>query len=378
MTSIDGGCLGVQYVKDGKIAATVMQFPKLMATRGVELRRRFRQDRKEAERVYRYRCDSYYRQAVPGPALKGYKVRPGELLGLGCSPRVLSTLPFNEIAWVRAPATPQKIVLRSRICLLAREGRSNRQIARELNISRPTVILWREHFAQAGVAGIEHEPPRKPSSRRLDAEQSRRIVETTLHSSPKDATHWSTRSLARHLGLSHMSVARVWDANGLQPHRIKTFKLSRDKHFVEKLTDVVGLYLNPPDKALVFCVDEKSQIQALDRTQPGLPLKRGRCGTMTHDYVRHGTTTLFAALNVLEGTVIGECFNRHRHEEFLKFLRQVDRQTPSGLDLHLIVDNYATHKHPSVTALDRETSSLQSALHPNEFLLAKPRRALVC
>jgi transposase len=252
-------------------------------------------------------------------------------------------------AWVRAPATPQKIVLRSRICLLAREGRSNRQIARELNVSRPTVILWRKHFAQAGVAGIEREPPRKPSSRRLNAEQSRRIVETTLHSSPKDATHWSTRSLARHLGFSHMSVARIWDANGLQPHRIKTFKLSRDKHFVEKLTDVVGLYLNPPDKALVFCVDEKSQIQALDRTQPGLPLKRGRCGTMTHDYVRHGTTTLFAALNVLEGTVIGECFRRHRHKEFLKFLRQVDRQTPRGLDLHLIVDNYATHKHPSVT-----------------------------
>jgi transposase len=251
-------------------------------------------------------------------------------------------------AWVRAPSTPQKIVLRSRICLLAREGRSNRQIARELNTSRPTVVLWRERFAQAGVPGIEHEPPRKPSSRRLDAEQSRRIVETTLRSSPSDATHWSTRSLARHLGISHMSVARVWDANGLQPHRIKTFKLSGDKHFVEKLTDVVGLYLNPPDKALVFCVDEKSQIQALDRTQPGLPLKRGRCGTMTHDYVRHGTTTLFAALNVLEGTVIGECFSRHRHKEFLKFLRQVDRQTPPGLDLHLIVDNYATHKHPSV------------------------------
>ena len=177
---------------------------------------------------------------------------------------------------MRSPSTPQKIVLRSRICLLAKEGRSNRQIARELNISRPTVILWREHFGRAGVAGVEHEPPRKASSRRLNAEQSRRIVETTLHSSPKDATHWSTRSLARHLGLSHMSVARVWDANGLQPHRIKTFKLSRDKHFVEKLTDVVGLYLNPPDKALVFCVDEKSQIQALDRTQPGLPLKRGR------------------------------------------------------------------------------------------------------
>jgi transposase len=147
-----------------------------------------------------------------------------------------------------------------------------------------------------------------------------------------------------------MTVARVWDRHGLQPHRVRTFKLSRDKQFVEKLTDVVGLYLNPPDKALVFCVDEKSQIQALDRTQPGLPMKRGRCGTMTHDYVRHGTTTLFAALNVLEGTVIGECFSRHRHEEFLKFLRQVDRQTPAGLDLHLVIDNYATHKHPAVKA----------------------------
>jgi transposase len=145
-----------------------------------------------------------------------------------------------------------------------------------------------------------------------------------------------------------MTVARIWDSHGLQPHRVRTFKLSRDKQFVEKLTDVVGLYLNPPDKALVFCVDEKSQIQALDRTQPGLPLKRGRCGTMTHDYVRHGTTTLFAALNVLDGTVIGSCFERHRHEEFLKFLRGVDRQTPSGMDLHLIVDNDATHKHPKV------------------------------
>ena len=145
-----------------------------------------------------------------------------------------------------------------------------------------------------------------------------------------------------------MTVARVWDRHGLQPHRVRTFKLSRDKAFVEKLTDVVGLYLNPPDKALVLCVDEKSQIQALDRTQPGLPLKKGRCGTMTHDYVRHGTTTLFAALNVLEGTVIGECFDRHRHEEFLHFLRQIDRQTPVGYDLHLIVDNYATHKHPRV------------------------------
>jgi transposase len=251
-------------------------------------------------------------------------------------------------AWVRAPSTPQKIVLRARICLLAHEGKSNRQIAEQLHTSRPTVILWRKRFQETGVAGLEHEPSRPPHVNRSAETLIKRIVDTTLQSTPADATHWSTRTLGRHLGISHMTVARVWDRHGLQPHRVRTFKLSRDKAFVEKLTDVVGLYLNPPDKALVLCVDEKSQIQALDRTQPGLPLKKGRCGTMTHDYVRHGTTTLFAALNFLEGTVIGECFDRHRHEEFLHFLRQIDRQTPAGYDLHLIVDNYATHKHPSV------------------------------
>jgi transposase len=251
-------------------------------------------------------------------------------------------------AWVRAPSTPQKVALRSRICLLAHEGQSNRQIALQLHTSRPTVILWRKRFQKAGVAGLEHEPSRPPHVKRSTESLVKRIVDTTLQTTPADATHWSTRTLGRHLGISHMTVARVWDRHGLQPHRVRTFKLSRDKAFVEKLTDVVALYLNPPDKALVFCVDEKSQIQALDRTQPGLPFKKGRCGTMTHDYVRHGTTTLFAALNVLEGTVIGECFDRHRHEEFLRFLRQIDRQTPAGYDLHLIVDNYATHKHPSV------------------------------
>jgi transposase len=251
-------------------------------------------------------------------------------------------------AWVRAPSTPQKVVLRARICLLARTGLSNHRIARDLRTSRPTVLLWRHRFAAAGVVGLEHEPPRGPSVQRLGKEQVRVIVETTLQTTPPDATHWSMRTLAEYLGVSHMTVARVWDQHGLQPHRVRPFKLSRDKQFVEKLTDVVGLYLNPPDKALVLCVDEKSQIQALDRTQPGLPLKRGRCGTLTHDYVRHGTTTLFAALNVLDGKVIGECFTRHRHEEFLKFLRQVDRQTPPERELHLIVDNYATHKHPQV------------------------------
>jgi transposase len=255
----------------------------------------------------------------------------------------------NQIEhWVRAPSTPQKVVLRARICLLAHKGLPNRRIAQDLNTSRPTVILWRNHFLKNGVAGLEHELPRKVSSRRTDEDQITAIVNATLHTKPDDATHWSCRTMAEKFGVSHMTVSRIWDSHGLQPHRVRTFKLSRDKQFVEKLTDVVGLYLNPPDRALVLCVDEKSQIQALDRTQPGLPMKKGRCGTMTHDYVRHGTTTLFAALNVLDGTIIGSCFDRHRHEEFLKFLRQLDRDTPAGVDLHLIVDNYATHKHPKV------------------------------
>jgi transposase len=185
-------------------------------------------------------------------------------------------------------------------------------------------------------------------SRRLPAAKVRQIVEATLHTTPRDATHWSTRTMAKTQGVSRASVQRVWDAHGLQPHRVETFKLSRDKRFVEKLTDVVGVYLNPPDKAIVFCVDEKSQIQALDRTQPGLPMKKGRCGTMTHDYKRNGTTCLFAALNVLEGKVIGSCYPRHRNVEFRKFLRTIDRQTPKGLAIHLILDNYGTHNHPKV------------------------------
>ena len=250
--------------------------------------------------------------------------------------------------WVRAGATPQKIVLRSRICLLAHEGQPNYQIAQQLKTSRPTVLLWRERFHQAGPAGLAEDAPHGASPQRLEETQVKAVVEATLHTTPADATHWTTRTMARRMGLSHMTVARIWDAHGLQPHRVKTFKLSRDKQFVEKLTDVVGLYLNPPDRALVLCVDEKSQVQALDRTQPGLPMKKGRCGTMTHDYTRHGTTCLFAALDVLAGTVIGSCYPRHRHEEFLKFLRQIDRQTQPDLDLHLILDNYGTHKHPSV------------------------------
>jgi transposase len=251
-------------------------------------------------------------------------------------------------AWVRARNTPQTVALRARICLLASEGMPNNAIAKRLETSRPTVLLWRKRFNERGVLGLSEEAPKGPSKRRLSRSKVDEIVQATLHTKPPGATHWSVRTMAKAQGVSPASVARIWQAHGLKPHRVKTFKLSKDKRFIEKLTDVVGLYLNPPDKAMVLCVDEKSQIQALDRTQPGLPMKKGRCGTMTHDYKRNGTTTLFAALNVLDGTVIGSCYPRHRHEEFLKFLRRIDRETPNGMNLHLIVDNYGTHKHPNV------------------------------
>ncbi len=251
-------------------------------------------------------------------------------------------------AWVHARNTPQKIVFRSRIVLLAASGQPNRRIAQELKTSRPTVILWRQRFLSSGPVALTEDEPGRGRKAGVSVEKVKQIVEATLHSQPVCATHWSVRTMAVAQSVSPATVQRIWDAHGLQPHRSKTFKLSRDKRFVEKLTDVVGLYLNPPDKALVLCFDEKSQIQALDRTQPGLPMKKGRCGTMTHDYKRHGTTTLFAVLNVLEGTVIGECMARHRHQEFLKFLRKIDRETPADLTLHLILDNYSAHKHDAV------------------------------
>jgi len=250
--------------------------------------------------------------------------------------------------WVRAHSTPQSVVTRSRIILLSGEGVPNNRVAKELAISRPTVILWRKRFAAGGpqvLTEIEAGRGRRPT---FAAKTVKRIVDATRNSKPDDATHWSCRSMAKVAGVSPATVQRIWDAHGLQPHRVETFKFSRDPKFVEKLTDVVGLYLNPPDKAMVLCVDEKSQIQALDRTQPGLPMKKGRCATMTHDYKRNGTTTLFAALNVLEGRVIGQCLPRHRHQEFLKFLRQLDREFPKEIPLHLILDNYGTHKHPNV------------------------------
>lgn len=240
-------------------------------------------------------------------------------------------------AWIRAHNTPQSIVLRAKIVLLAADGLSNVRVAREAGVSRPTVILWRKRFLQGGPEAIATILPGRGHPVTYTSEQVQRIVEATTQTKPPGATHWSTRSMARAQGVSKATVQRIWSAHGLQPHRTKRFKLSSDRRFTEKLTDVVGLYLNPSDKAIVLCVDEKSQIQALQRTQPGLPMKKGRCGTMTHDYKRYGTTTLFAALNILDGRVVGECMAKHRHREFPK-------ETP----LHLIVDNYGTHKQPRV------------------------------
>ena len=250
--------------------------------------------------------------------------------------------------WQRASGTSQSVALRCRIIMLGAQGVSNNQISQQLGVSRPTILLWRERFDAGGPQALTEIAPGRGRPPVIDAAKVKRIVEATTRTKPRAATHWSCRTMAKAQGVSPATIQRIWDANGLQPHRTKTFKLSTDKQFVEKLKDVVGLYLNPPDKALVLCVDEKSQIQALDRTQPGLPLKKGRCGTMTHDYKRNGTTTLFAAINVLDGKVIGECLPRHRHQEFLKFLRRIDREFPQQLDLHLIVDNYGTHKQPNV------------------------------
>ena len=250
--------------------------------------------------------------------------------------------------WVRGHDTPRSLLTRCHIVLRAAQGVPNRRIAHDLRVSRPTVILWRERFEAGGAVALTEIQKGRGRRRTIPASKVKAIVEATLHSTPPAATHWSCRTMAKAQGVSPATVNRIWDEHGLQPHRVENFKLSRDRKFVEKLTDVVGLYLDPPEKAIVLCFDEKPQIQALDRSQPGLPIKKGRCGTMTHDYKRNGTTTLFAALNMLDGKVIGQCLPRHRHQEFLKFLRHLDREMPQGLKLHLIVDNYSTHKKDTV------------------------------
>jgi len=252
--------------------------------------------------------------------------------------------------WSRGRSLPHRQVIRARIVTMAAAGVDSQDIAKVLTVSRPTVQLWRQRFLALRVGGLEKDAPRPGRNPRIPPEKINAVVEATLHSTPRNATHWSTRSMAQAQGLSEASVRRIWRQHNLKPHLIETFKLSRDKRFVEKLHDVVGLYLNPPDKALVLCVDEKSQIQALDRTQPLLPLRPGIPARQTHDYKRNGTTTLFAALSMLDGKVIGDCMPRHRHQEFIRFLRRIDAETPPELDLHLIVDNYGTHKHPRVVS----------------------------
>lgn len=250
--------------------------------------------------------------------------------------------------WANGKRFPLRLIQRAQIIQLSARGIFSHKIAQRLNVSRPTVQLWRERFLALRLSGLEKDAPRPGRFPKISQKKVAAIVNATLHTTPPDATHWSTRSMAKAQRVSKDSVQRIWKQYNLKPHLIKKFKLSSDKRFLEKLYDIVGLYLNPPDKAIVLCVDEKSQIQALERTQPLLPMRPGIPARQTHDYTRHGTTTLFAALNMLNGTVIGDCMPRHRHQEFIRFLQIIDTKTPTDLDLHLIVDNYGTHKHPRV------------------------------
>jgi transposase len=243
-----------------------------------------------------------------------------------------------------------KHVCRARIVLHSAERLPALEVARRADASRPAVWRWQQRFAEEGVDGLLRDKTRKPGKAPLGKEREQRIVALTCAEPPHEATHWTTRAMARAVKVSATSVRRIWKAHNLQPHRLRTFKRSNDPKFAEKLHDIVGLYMDPPAHALVLSIDEKSQIQALDRTQPGLPLKPGKCGTMTHDYKRHGTTTLFAALNVFDGTVIGRCMQRHRHQEFIRFLNAVEAEVPAGKLIHVVLDNYATHKHPKVLA----------------------------
>ena len=247
----------------------------------------------------------------------------------------------------RSGRTSVRLAERSRIVLLAAQGMQNKDIAEQLGIGRVQVARWRQRYLESGIEGIERDLPRGAPPLKVDVKQ---LVQLTTQSKPEAATHWSTRTLAAELGVAASTVWRHWHSHGLKPHVVRGFKVSRDPQFAEKLEDIVGLYMSPPEHAMVLCCDEKSQVQALDRTQPGLPMKKGRAATMTHDYKRNGTTTLFAALNVLDGQVIGQCQKQHTHVEWLKFLKQIDRQTPKDKTLHLIADNYATHKHPNVQA----------------------------
>src|SRR6267142_2743657 len=248
----------------------------------------------------------------------------------------------------RARSLSARWVERARIVLRAADGLQDQQIAEELSITPEKAARWRNRFLDGGLPALHKDAPRPGRTRTITDAAVKRVIDKTTREKPDNATHWSTRTMAAAVGLSEASVRRIWHANGLKPHLVRTFKVSNDPHFAEKLQSIVGLYLNPPQHAIVLCADEKSQIQALDRTQPGLPLKKGRCGTMTHDYKRNGTTTLFAALEVAQGKVIGQCYARHRHQDFLKFLQRLDAEFASEIELHVVMDNYGTHKEPHV------------------------------
>jgi transposase len=248
----------------------------------------------------------------------------------------------------RSRSASVRLAERSRIVLLAAEGRNNYEIAARLDITRQKAGRWRNRFVEQGLSGIEKDAPRSGRIPTISRRKRARIVKKTLEEKPLNATHWSRASMAKAVGVSESTVGKIWRTHGLKPHLSRTFKLSNDKQFAQKLEDVIGLYLSPPENAIVLSCDEKSQMQALDRTQPGLPLKKGRCGTMTHDYKRNGTTTLFAALNILDGSVIGTCMPKHRHQEWIRFLNQIKRAVPKDKEIHIICDNYATHKHQKV------------------------------
>jgi len=263
----------------------------------------------------------------------------------------LSAADRRQLAAIMADRnSPQKHVWRARIVLLTAEGCGTAEIMRLADASKTTVWRWQERYMMEGVAGLLRDKTRPPRIRPLSSEIEADIVSRTLAEPVGEVTHWTAPAMAKASGISVSSVQRIWRKHGLQPHRARQFKLSNDPHFAAKLHDIVGLYVDPPAHAVVLSIDEKSQIQALDRTQPGLPMKKGRCGTMTHDYKRHGTTTLFAALNVLDGSVIGRCMQQHRHQEFIRFLNAIEAAVPAGKLIHAIADNYATHKHPKVRA----------------------------
>ena len=279
----------------------------------------------------------------------------------------------------RAGTTPQSVARKCEVILLASAGVPNNSIAQQTGLSRPTVIAARTAFGRGGVEALRQRQKRKRSRRVLTPELQQKILDTTLKTRPPDATHWSVRTLASHLGVTRTLVHGVWQRFDVQPHRVERFKLSNDPKFEEKVRDVVGLYLDPPDRALVLCVDEKSQIQALDRTAPILPLRPGLPERQTHDYKRHGTTTLFAAFNILNGKVIGSCLPRHRGKEFIKFLNQLEKEVPPELDIHLILDNYSTHKSAAVQRWlkPRKRRRFPLSLHTDQRFLAQSGGALV-